>query len=275
MIPKNPKHGKKQHPKVDKLRIKTTNSKIPTNHSKMMAKCSKKRRRKGKGCSRCGGLVEHGLFMSIYLHSRSFGGQMYLAKYNTDIENLAAGIYCIYVYYTFEHLYTARYGIIIGPLWASFTKLRDKRWDVDGSLSPLASWVDTSYKMLQVLLVLTWFFQHTWWTPSTFCGFGNTSNPHASHGSWLEFRSKRPSHANTRSSEDLVVKLWRGKVTPTAATHTLLKSSSQHKQAPTKRHTRRVGEHFHSLFHLFNWKSLGIISPISVPTHVLSQSPLC
>ena len=106
--------GKKQHPKVDKLRIKTTNSKIPTNHSKMMAKCSKKRRR--KGCSRCGGSVEHGLFMSIYLHSRSFGGQMYVGKYNTDIENLAAGIYCIYVYYAFEHLYTARYGIIIGPL---------------------------------------------------------------------------------------------------------------------------------------------------------------
>ena len=42
---------------------------------------------------------------SIYLHSRLFGGQMYLGKYNTYIENLG---------YTFEHLYTARYGIIIG-----------------------------------------------------------------------------------------------------------------------------------------------------------------
>ena len=186
-----------------------------------MAKCSKKRRRR-KGCSRCGGLVEHGLFMSIYLHSRSFGGQMYLAKYNTYIENLG---------YTFEHVYTARYG---------------------KSLRPLAHWYNLQ-DSLQVLLVLTW-FQHPWMKTSHFLWFRKHLQPTRITSSWLEFRSKRPSHANTRSSEDLVVNNpTRGGKTHCCNSISLLKSSSQHKQAPNFLGTQdEVG----SMFILFSTSSM-------------------
>lgn len=139
MIPKNPKHGlanvifanfgKKQHPKVDKLRIKTTNSKIPTNHSKLMANMFQEKKKKKKRMLqvwRVGGT------WSIYLHSRSFGGQMFLGKYNTYI-SWESGIY----------IWTCIYRKICHHHWTIFGK----------SLRPLASWVDTSYKILQVLLV--------------------------------------------------------------------------------------------------------------------------